>query len=102
MKFDAGFGVEGGYLRNAGDAARAAESVGFAGLWSSETRHDAFLPLALAADATDRIKLGTSVAIAFSRFPMVSEPRCGSSITMGRLRARLSEQEVTALEVSAP
>jgi probable F420-dependent oxidoreductase len=70
MKLDAGFGVEGGYLRKAGDAARAAESLGFAGLWSSETRHDAFLPLAIAADATERIELGTSVAIAFSRSPM--------------------------------
>jgi probable F420-dependent oxidoreductase len=70
MKLDAGFGVEGGYLRNAGDAARAAEALGFAGLWTSETRHDAFLPLAIAADATERIELGTSVAIAFSRSPM--------------------------------
>jgi probable F420-dependent oxidoreductase len=70
MKLDAGFGVEGGYLRSAGDAARAAETLGFAGLWSSETRHDAFLPLAIAADATERIELGTSVAIAFSRSPM--------------------------------
>ena len=70
MKLDAGFGVEGRYLRKAGDAARAAESLGFAGLWSSETRHDAFLPLAIAADATERIELGTSVAIAFSRSPM--------------------------------
>src|SRR5918992_1274715 len=70
MKLDAGFGVEGRYLRKAGDAARAAESLGFAGLWSSETKHDAFLPLAIAADATQRIELGTSVAIAFSRSPM--------------------------------
>src|ERR671927_547305 len=70
MKLDAGFGVEGGYLRSAGDTARAAESLGFAGLWSSETKHDAFLPLAIAADATQRIELGTSVAIALSRSPM--------------------------------
>jgi probable F420-dependent oxidoreductase len=70
MKLDAGFGVEGGYLRSAGDTARAAESLGFAGLWSSETKHDAFLPLAIAADATRRIELGTSVAIALSRSPM--------------------------------
>ncbi len=70
MKLDAGFGVEGGYLRSAGEIARAAEALGFAGLWSSETRHDAFLPLAIAADATERIELGTSVAIAFSRSPM--------------------------------
>ncbi len=70
MKLDAGFGVEGGYLQSAGEIARAAEALGFAGLWSSETRHDAFLPLAVAADATERIELGTSVAIAFSRSPM--------------------------------
>src|SRR3712207_3130330 len=70
MNLDAGFGVEGGYLRSAGDIARAADALGFAGLWSSETRHDAFLPLAIAAGATQRIELGTSVAIAFSRSPM--------------------------------
>ncbi len=70
MKLDAGFGVEGGYLRSAGDTSRTAESLGFAGLWASETKHDAFLPLAVAADATERIELGTSVAIAFSRSPM--------------------------------
>ena len=70
MKLDAGFGVEGGYLRSAGDAARAAESLGFAGLWSCETKHDAFLPLAIAADATQRIELGASIAVAFSRSPM--------------------------------
>jgi probable F420-dependent oxidoreductase len=70
MKLDAGLGVEGGYLRSAGDAARAADALGFAGLWSSETKHDAFLPLAIAAETTERIELGTSVAIAFSRSPM--------------------------------
>ncbi len=65
-----GFGVKGGYPRSAGDIACAAEPPGFAGLWSSETKHDAFLPLAVAAKATQRIELGTSVAIAFSRSPM--------------------------------
>src|ERR687894_3265592 len=70
MKLDAGFGVEGGYLRSAGEIARAAEALGFPGLWSSETKHHAFLPLAVAADATQKIELGTSVAIAFSRSPM--------------------------------
>jgi len=70
MRFDAGFGVGGGYLRSAGETARAAESLSFAGLWASETKHDAFLPLAIAADATEIIELGTSVAIAFSRSPM--------------------------------
>src|SRR5918998_6201551 len=70
MKLDAGFGVEGGYLRSAGGTARAADALGFAGLWTSETRHDAFLPLAIAAEVTEKIALGTSIAVAFSRSPM--------------------------------
>ena len=70
MKLDANLGTEGKYLQNTGETARAAEALGFAGLWTSETKHDAFLPLAIAAGATERIELGTSVAIAFSRSPM--------------------------------
>ena len=70
MKLDASPGTEGKYLKSMNDTARAAEDLGFAGLWTSETKHDAFLPLAIAADATDKMDLGTSVAIAFSRSPM--------------------------------
>jgi probable F420-dependent oxidoreductase len=70
LKLDAGLGTEGDYLKDVERTARAAEDLGFAGLWSSETKHDAFLPLAVAANATERIDLGTSVAIAFSRSPM--------------------------------
>ncbi len=70
MKLDAGLGTEGDYLRGMDRTARAAEDFGFAGLWTSETKHDAFLPLAIAANETHQIELGTSVAIAFSRSPM--------------------------------
>jgi probable F420-dependent oxidoreductase len=70
MKLDASLGTEGRYLRNVNDIARAAEALGFAGLWTSETKHDAFLPLAIAANETERIELGTSIAVAFSRSPM--------------------------------
>jgi probable F420-dependent oxidoreductase len=70
MKLDASLGTEGNYLRSAGDTAHAAEALGFAGLWTSETKHDAFLPLAIAAGATEKIELGTSIAVAFSRSPM--------------------------------
>ncbi len=70
MKLDAGLGTEGKYLKEVDRTARAAEELGFAGLWSSETKHDAFLPLAIAATRTRRLDLGTSVAIAFSRSPM--------------------------------
>ena len=70
MKLDAGLGTEGKYLRGIDRTVRAAEDLGFAGLWTSETKHDAFLPLAIAANETHEIELGTSVAIAFSRSPM--------------------------------
>src|ERR671913_398392 len=72
MKLDAGLGTEGNYLKEVDRTARAAEDLGFAGLWTSETKHDAFLPLAIAANETREIELGTSVAIAFSRSPMVT------------------------------
>src|ERR671939_1206576 len=70
MKLDAGLGTEGKYLKEAGHTGRAAEDLGFAGLWTNETKHDGFLPLAIAANETREIELGTSVAIAFSRSPM--------------------------------
>ncbi|CAN5894815.1 LLM class F420-dependent oxidoreductase [soil metagenome] len=70
MKLDASPGTEASPLRDMRKTARAAEDLGFAGLWTSETKHDAFLPLAIAAEATQEIELGTSVAIAFSRSPM--------------------------------
>ncbi|HJQ28480.1 MAG TPA: TIGR03617 family F420-dependent LLM class oxidoreductase [Rubrobacter sp.] len=70
MKLDAGLGTEGKYLKEVDRTARAAEEMGFAGLWTSETKHDAFLPLAIAANETREMDLGTSVAIAFSRSPM--------------------------------
>jgi probable F420-dependent oxidoreductase len=70
VKLDASLGTEGDYLRGIDQTARAAQDFGFAGLWTSETKHDAFLPLAIAANETHHIELGTSVAIAFSRSPM--------------------------------
>ena len=35
------------------------------------TRHDPFLPLALAAEHTQRVTLGTAIAVAFPRSPTV-------------------------------
>ncbi len=51
--------------------ARAVEEIGFDALWTSETQHDPFLPLALAAEHTEKIELGTSIAVAFPRSPTV-------------------------------
>ncbi|HEY5096463.1 MAG TPA: LLM class F420-dependent oxidoreductase [Acidimicrobiales bacterium] len=52
------------------ESARLAERVGYDGIWSAETSHDPFLPLMLAAEHTERIKLGTGIAVAFARNPM--------------------------------
>src|SRR5512145_1545349 len=51
--------------------ARDAEALGFDGLWASETRHDPFLPLGVAATHTRRVSLGTAIAVAFPRSPTV-------------------------------
>ncbi|HLF81156.1 MAG TPA: LLM class flavin-dependent oxidoreductase, partial [Anaerolineales bacterium] len=56
-------------LRQIRAIAQAAELLGFDGLWTSETQHDPFLPLALIASATERLHFGTAVAIGFARSP---------------------------------
>ena len=47
-----------------------AEQVGYDGIWSAEVNHDPFLPLALAAEHSERLMLGTGIAVAFARNPM--------------------------------
>ena len=57
-----------------GDARQVAvdcEQAGFAGLWTLEAATEPFLPLALAAEHTSRLRLGTAVAVALVRNPMV-------------------------------
>ena len=48
----------------------ALERAGYDGAFSFEAKHDPFLPLAVAAEHTTRLTLGTAVAIAFARNPM--------------------------------
>ncbi len=58
-------------LHSIAQQAQRAEALGYDGLWTSETQHDPFLPLAIAATATSRIQLGTAIAVAFPRSPML-------------------------------
>ena len=58
-------------IGRAGERATALEAEGYHGLWTAETSHDPFLPLALAAERTTTIELGTSIAIGFARNPML-------------------------------
>ena len=52
------------------ESARRAERLGFDTYSSSETNHNPFLPLAIAAEHTERVDLRTSIALAFARSPM--------------------------------
>jgi len=67
LKIDAEVAVS-----NPGEApvlAKKAEEFGFDCFWVNEIKHDPFVQLALAAGATSRIGLGTSIALAFPRSP---------------------------------
>ena len=66
---------DGGRKASIGDiaaAARRIEAIGFDAVTAPEAGHDPFLPLAIAAEHTDRIGLATNVAIAFPRSPMAT------------------------------
>lgn len=55
----------------AAESARQLEAAGYSGVWTAETSHDPFLPLVLAAEHTERVEIGTSIAVAFARNPML-------------------------------
>lgn len=57
-------------VEEAGQEASDFESLGFDGAWSFEANHDPFIPLTLASQRTERIELGTAIAVAFARPPM--------------------------------
>ncbi|WP_432826122.1 TIGR03617 family F420-dependent LLM class oxidoreductase [Dactylosporangium sp. CA-092794] len=59
-----------GDAREVAAAAARWEAAGYATIWSRESANDPFLSLAIAASATRRIGLGTSIAVAFARNPM--------------------------------
>lgn len=74
--------------------ARQAEAFGFDGIAQPELRHDPFVALTLAAPATERVLLATSVAIAFPRSPMVMayQARDLQDLTGGRFVLGLGTQ----------
>jgi probable F420-dependent oxidoreductase len=58
-------------LREAQKSAKEAEDAGFDGIVALENAHGPIPPLAVAAMATNRIQIGTGVAIAFPRSPTI-------------------------------
>jgi len=58
-----------GPIQGVEEAAKTTEARGFHGLWTSETRHDPFLTLALATRAAPQLQIGTGIAVALARSP---------------------------------
>lgn len=67
MKFDAS--LPSVSLQEIPIIAEAAEEIGFDALWTSETQHDPFLPCALIAEHTSKLKFGTAIVVSFARSP---------------------------------
>jgi probable F420-dependent oxidoreductase len=57
-------------LETAARWARDAEKIGFDGVFLAEGKRDPFLSLSRAVEATERVELGTGIAVAFARSPM--------------------------------
>ncbi|MEY2767558.1 MAG: hypothetical protein RI912_1221 [Actinomycetota bacterium] len=68
MKVDGGITTD---LNKVPANAKEVEAAGYSGAWTAETAHDPFLPLTLAAEHTTTLELGTSIAVAFARNPML-------------------------------
>ena len=62
----------GGPLDLVGPAARACEDAGITSLWVAETARTAYIQSAVALQATERATVGTSIALAFPRSPVIT------------------------------
>jgi alkanesulfonate monooxygenase SsuD/methylene tetrahydromethanopterin reductase-like flavin-dependent oxidoreductase (luciferase family) len=67
MKVDGGISAD---LDQTVSSVKEAEEAGYDGVWTAETSHDPFFPLVLAAEHSERMELGTGIAVAFARNPM--------------------------------
>jgi probable F420-dependent oxidoreductase len=70
------------------------EEIGYDGAFSFEAKLDPFLPLAVAAEHTTTLRLGTAIAIAFARNPMnlASAAHGLQTISAGRFILGLGSQ----------
>ena len=93
MYFDAPM-REGVRLSGAGAEAARIERIGFDAVWSFEIAHDPFFPLLEAALATERLWIGTNIAVAFARTPfsMAVSAWDLQAVSRGRLLLGLGTQ----------
>lgn len=81
-------------LKDIGPEAARLERLGFECLWTFEAKHDPFLPLAFAAAATEKLEVGTNIAVAFARSPYATAQVAWDlqDASAGRLRLGLGTQ----------
>ncbi len=92
MKVDSG--IPGTGIEDIIKVATELEGLGYDGAFTAETNHDPFLPLVIAAEHTERLELGTTIAVAFARNPMTLA-NIGhdlQGLSKGRLRLGLGSQ----------
>jgi probable F420-dependent oxidoreductase len=61
-----------GALQASQEHARQVEEAGFGGIWWTDAGRSAYLASTVSALATDRLQIGTGIAVAFARSPMVT------------------------------
>ena len=69
MKIDGG--LPGVGISEIARVAAELEEVGYDGALSAEISHDPFFPVLVAAEHTERLELGTGIAVGFARSPMI-------------------------------
>ncbi len=80
--------------------AKAVEAAGFATMWLTESGRTAYLSAAAAGLATERLGLGTAVAVAFPRSPMITASTAWelADATNGRFTLGLGTQVKAHIE----
>jgi probable F420-dependent oxidoreductase len=81
-------------LKDVPGEAKRLEQLGFECVWTFEAKHDPFLPLAFAATSTEKMDVGTNIAVAFARSPysMAQAAWDVQRASNGRLRLGLGTQ----------
>jgi probable F420-dependent oxidoreductase len=59
-------------LEDVAGVARAVEELGFSGLWFTESKRPPYLGCAVAGEVTESLTIGTAIAVAFPRSPMIT------------------------------
>lgn len=93
FRIDAGGDLSASLLNTAAHA-RQAEELGADGVILTETKHDSFVSLTLAAEATQRVDLFSAITVAFSRNPMTVAMAANDiqELSAGRLILGLGSQ----------